>query len=1195
MTKFNFLKDIPNDDILGHHNKIVETLYNLTESEEGGKCIALTGEWGSGKTTIIEELRKKIEKEKNKFLLFSFDLWQHEGKALSKMFLLKLKEFLDKINNNDIFNDDENCKEKWAALNNKIKKETIKQKNKFLYFNKFLVIIIYFITIVLNLEIKEFDTKIKPLLLLSISMFPILTVFIIDLFKTIKYLIIKIFYKINIVKIIIIKIIEKISAKVRRIIYYLFLIISILSIIFIWQAKLITLWQIITIISIYYIAFSLFEIISKKIKSDELFNFLQNKSTKVTEIKESFESPEPSSIEFEQLYECILNKSKHLFEKLIIVIDNIDRVDEITAMKVLTTLKPFIQIYGNNNNKNENTIYSKIWYIIPFDKERILKIWGNKKNDDNNNKENKDNKITIEKNEIKLAFLQKIFQFEIKTPILLFSEWKKFFEEKIKETNEKYFTNDKVEKIIEIFNIIYEENFKNEPTPRQIIYYINNLCLSIMNNEIIDYIYHAIYIGLRNYDENIFKKEYFDNEILKKYIKLKDIIKKDDKWFIKLASLYYGVDENIAPQIYYEKNIKEIIKDINKDEWEKIKGKPGAIDIALKVINEYGNTDIEKEPDKIGVMAYIFEKEEKIKKLLVNLLEKIKIIKELDEKAGIGFGILIENTDEQFINKFLDIIENIDINENLEKNILGICRAIERIKNKINRKLNFKKITGRAYIELLYILFLLKDNKKIGKELISIFICETHIKNMIDFIKTLIENNNELGNDYILTLEYLIKEFDQIKEEINNNLIDSIIKKFINHKYISILIYFYYQKKVMDFLVNNYSLFGYINNLINDKNDKNYNLLAKYIILKLLFSEKINYNPYNGNILNIEFWDNEVFKKSIIELLNYKDIKEKIFIAIKNNVNNIDYKVAKKVFNILAQNDENEFLNFIDKFLFNDYSVVKDFLNSFTNNPEELIAKHLKENEDNRKYFENNNLDYNNKNHIEFLNLLIKSSNNIEYIFEWVKNNIEKISENEWEDIIENKKDLLSLLNSITEKYNRKFDNNFLINLITSLEKINLYILEGKKNIEKNIVDLIFNFIDSTAINYLNEKIFEQYQNDENFKNNNSYYLLNLYGEKIINKNNLNDEKLKNFIDKIYDFKIDKISGENDLLFKELKLIIKLFKENNINLNKIKNKDFLEIIINKIENKKLQINNEDKKILLDEYLDFLKGGFNNEK
>lgn len=81
-------------DELGEHDALAEAIARLVDSEAGGKAIALEGAWGSGKSTVIELLKGKLE-EKNKGKVFVFDSWAHEGDSLRRAIIEEFWKWIE--------------------------------------------------------------------------------------------------------------------------------------------------------------------------------------------------------------------------------------------------------------------------------------------------------------------------------------------------------------------------------------------------------------------------------------------------------------------------------------------------------------------------------------------------------------------------------------------------------------------------------------------------------------------------------------------------------------------------------------------------------------------------------------------------------------------------------------------------------------------------------------------------------------------------------------------------------------------------------------------------------------------------------------------------------------------------------------------------------------------------------------------
>ena len=57
----NLLTDLPVDkDDFGGHDRVANAIVELIQNENGGKSIALTGHWGSGKSSIVKMIKNKL-------------------------------------------------------------------------------------------------------------------------------------------------------------------------------------------------------------------------------------------------------------------------------------------------------------------------------------------------------------------------------------------------------------------------------------------------------------------------------------------------------------------------------------------------------------------------------------------------------------------------------------------------------------------------------------------------------------------------------------------------------------------------------------------------------------------------------------------------------------------------------------------------------------------------------------------------------------------------------------------------------------------------------------------------------------------------------------------------------------------------------------------------------------------------------
>ena len=85
------LSDSPaQTDAFGSHERVAKAIAQLMCNDSGGKSIALTGSWGSGKSTVVEMVKTGADPDTE---VFVFDAWAHEGDPLRRTFLEQLIDF----------------------------------------------------------------------------------------------------------------------------------------------------------------------------------------------------------------------------------------------------------------------------------------------------------------------------------------------------------------------------------------------------------------------------------------------------------------------------------------------------------------------------------------------------------------------------------------------------------------------------------------------------------------------------------------------------------------------------------------------------------------------------------------------------------------------------------------------------------------------------------------------------------------------------------------------------------------------------------------------------------------------------------------------------------------------------------------------------------------------------------------------
>ena len=118
------------------------------------------------------------------------------------------------------------------------------------------------------------------------------------------------------------------------------------------------------------------------------------------------QTPDPTSVEFESVFRELLKEAlSDENRKLLLVIDNLDRVQPSDALSVWSTLQTFL---GHSDYRQSDWL-NRLWVLIPYDGNAILRLWDGEAGD-----------ATDATNSMLAAsFLDKTFQVRFSVPPLL--------------------------------------------------------------------------------------------------------------------------------------------------------------------------------------------------------------------------------------------------------------------------------------------------------------------------------------------------------------------------------------------------------------------------------------------------------------------------------------------------------------------------------------------------------------------------------------------------------------------------------------------------------------------------------------------------------------------------------------------------------------------------------------------------------
>jgi energy-coupling factor transporter ATP-binding protein EcfA2 len=450
------LSDSPaSEDAFGSHKRIAEAIAELVAGEDGGKSIALTGPWGSGKSTVVSLLKGLFQDGNGspKCEVFVFDAWSHQGDPLRRSFLERLIDFL--------------IDKKWVDL-----KLWHDEKEK------------------LSKRLKITETSEIPHLT-SGGIWWAFAALLVPVGLAISQL-------------------ENM----------------------LWQVR----WPSSIILSALPLIVGIVLVIIAKVKKCEniLRVFVSRGETRTR--NETIETPEPTSIEFQLLFDRAIEDAlcKHPDRRLLIVIDNLDRVDPHYALALWSTMRTFF----DNDAGLSPSCRSRFWLLVPYDPSSLTRLWPATKEDMDDDIGEKDAADFLD------AFKRKTFQIQFRVSAPVLSDWKQFFMKHLEEALPQHLSDADI-----IYRLYRSEGVpKRRPiTPRDIKVFLNDLgslhrqhCGQIPLN------YQAIYML---YQESMEKDpKWFANKDFLSVV-VRDLLHDDGDWQKYLAALHFNVPREKAMQV----------------------------------------------------------------------------------------------------------------------------------------------------------------------------------------------------------------------------------------------------------------------------------------------------------------------------------------------------------------------------------------------------------------------------------------------------------------------------------------------------------------------------------------------------------------------------------------------------------------------------------------------------------------------
>jgi len=293
-------------------------------------------------------------------------------------------------------------------------------------------------------------------------------------------------------------------------------------------------------------------------EDDSLWALFANKAIEKTKNRTT-KQLEPSAIEFQELFLEILTEVARTGQRMVLVVDNLDRLHETDALAMWTTIRSFFL----GGNQSEEHLHKLPIILLPMDDRAMARVYG----DDSN------------------SFMDKTFDLTFRIPAPVQSDWKAYMAERMKAVFGDKTPDAWIYQAARLFE--RSRQLGDNITPRSINTSINSIATLWLQrrHEKISFISIAYYSIFR-----LDKQTSLLNNTLRapNYL-LAEI---DPDWPRSLAALHYGVSLESAFQVLIEDQLRTQVDASNRENFCQLAEVNGFGDAFLNLLDSTGPSPI---------------------------------------------------------------------------------------------------------------------------------------------------------------------------------------------------------------------------------------------------------------------------------------------------------------------------------------------------------------------------------------------------------------------------------------------------------------------------------------------------------------------------------------------------------------------------------------------------------------------------
>lgn len=350
---------------------------------------------------------------------------------------------------------------------------------------------------------------------------------------------------------------------------------------------------------------------------------------------------DPTTLEFQKLFREILSKAQSDTTKIVIVFDNIDRLQR---EKVVSAWAEVRSIFTETHPSIDDAM-AAITVIVPYDVELISDAFDDGDIAVNTAQTYLDVEGGPHRSQAK-DLIEKTFDVTIKVSPPLSLDWQKFLNSKIDKAFHHNVADETRWRLFRLFDLHCQQN-GTYPTPRLIIAYVNAIgTLWNQWHSDISLESMALYVLFRQEIESSPKMLKLTMPIHERFIQ----VAQQDKWRRHISAIHFNVNTEIAYQVLAGTDIGGALETENLkqlDELQRLEFFEGVlVDVVSDSASNWARDGVESFSAIIRALTHVDSESEAVShswKLLIGVLNELQSIDVREENDSTSLAMLLKH------------------------------------------------------------------------------------------------------------------------------------------------------------------------------------------------------------------------------------------------------------------------------------------------------------------------------------------------------------------------------------------------------------------------------------------------------------------------------------------------------------------------------------------------------------------------